>query len=124
MDFYTTQTRDILLQMCSFITNITAVTVSIHYTPQSPKMNFRIAQSSFSIYTSDQQTKVIHFSGPTQGSWMLWKTTFQINSYHIMSSDKNFTKNLDKIMSYDTGEIFHGNISEIQYASGNIASLL
>ena len=36
-----------------------------------------------------------------------------------MSSDKNFTKNLDKIMSYDSGQTFHGTISETQYASGN-----
>ena len=36
-----------------------------------------------------------------------------------MSSDKNFTKNLDKIVSYDPRETFPGTISETQYASGN-----
>ena len=35
-----------------------------------------------------------------------------------MSSDKNFTKNLDKIVSYDPGERFHGTITETKYASG------
>ena len=41
-----------------------------------------------------------------------------MNSYHIMSSDKNFTKNVNKIVSYETGETFPGTISETQYASG------
>ena len=105
--------------MCNFTTNTTAVTVARDYTPTSPEINFRIAQSSFSLNTSDQQTKVVHFDGRPQGLWMLWKTKFQINSYHMMSSDKNFTKNLDKIVSYDSRETFHGTISETQYASGN-----
>ena len=108
-----------MLQNCNFVTNTTTVTVDIVDTPKSPEINLRIAQSSFSLNTSDQQTKVIYFQGRRQGSWMLWKTKFQINSYHTMSSDKNFIKHLDKIVSYDRREKFHGTISETQYASGN-----
>ena len=104
--------------MCNFTTNTTAVTISRHEASKSPEINFRIAQSSFSLNTSDQDVKIIYFSGPPQGSWMLWKTKFQLNSYHAMSSDKNFTKNLDKIVSYDPQQTFHGRISETQYASG------
>ena len=105
--------------MCTFTTNITAVTVSSEYTPKSPEINFRIAQSSFSLNTSDQQTKVVSFEGRPHGSWMLWKTKFQINFYHTMSSDKNFIKNLDKIVLYEPGETFHGTISETQTGNGN-----
>ena len=105
--------------MCNFITNTTAVTMSRGSIPKSPEINFRIAHSSFSLNTSDQHMKVIYYKGPPLISWMLWKTKFQINSYHTMSSNKNFTKNLDKIVSYDYGETFHGTISETQYASGN-----
>ena len=108
-----------MLQMCNFITNITAVTVHKDYSPKSREINLRISQSSFSLNTSDQQTKIIYFHGTPQGSWMLWKTEFQINSYHTMSSNKNFTKNLDKIVSHDIGHTFNVTISETQYASGN-----
>ena len=108
-----------MLQICNFTTNTTAVKISRDKGPKSPEINFRIAQSSFSLNTSDQDMKIIYFNGEPQGSWMLWKTTFQINSYHTISSNKNFTKNLDKIVSYDPQETFHGTISETQYASGN-----
>ena len=105
--------------MCNFTSNTTAVSIARDEEPKSPEINFRMAQSSFSLNTSDQDMKIIDFSGSPQGSWMLWKTKFQINSYHTMSSDKNFTKNLDKIVSYDPCQTFHGTISETQYASGN-----
>ena len=36
-----------------------------------------------------------------------------------MSSNKNFTQNINRIVSYDTGHTFTGTISETQYASGN-----
>ena len=78
-----------------------------------------MANSSFFLKTSEQETKIIHFQSKAV-SWKLWKTEFQINSYHAMSSDKNFTKNIKKIVSYDIGEIYQGTISETQYASGNI----
>ena len=104
--------------MCNFITNTTAVTTVREYSQKSPGINFRIARSSFSLNTSDQHTKVIYFDGSPQGSWMLWKTKFQINSYHTISSNKNFTKNLDKIVSYKQGVVFNVTISETQYASG------
>ena len=105
--------------MCKYITTTTAVTIFRGSTSKSPEINFRIGQSSFSLNTSDQQTKVIYFRGTPKGSWMLWKTKFQINSYHTISSNENFTKYLDKIVSFDSGQTFHGTISEIQYASGN-----
>ena len=119
VDLYADQTKDILLQMCNFTTNTTAVTISRNQGPKSPAINFRIAQSSFSLNTSDQQTKIINFLGPPKGSWKLWKTKFQLNSYHAISSDKNFTKNLDKIVSHDYGYTLNVQISETQYASGN-----
>ena len=50
---------------------------------------------------------------------MLWKTQFQINSYHTISNNKNFTKNLDRIIDIDSQKTFPGIISETQYASGN-----
>ena len=105
--------------MCNFTTNTTAVTIVRNEAPKPLEINFGIAQSSFSLNTSDQQTRVIYFRGPPQGSWMLWKTKFQLNSYHAMSSDKNFIKNLDRIVSHDMGETLHVQISETQYASGN-----
>ena len=117
--FMAVHTNDLLLQTCSFITNSTAVTIQIEYSLTSPDINFRISQSSFSLNTSDQETKVIHFEGRPQLSWRLWKTKFQMNSYHTISSNKNFTKNLDKIVSYSPRETFQGTISETQYASGN-----
>ena len=119
VDFYAADSKDILFQMCNFTTDTTAVTIARSNAPTSPEITFRIAQSSFSLNTSDQQTKVIHFKGIPRGSWMLWKTKFQINSYHTISSNKNFTQNLDKIVSYDLYQTFHGTISETQYASGN-----
>ena len=104
--------------MCNFTTNTTAVTIVTNHTPKSRKINLRIAQSIFSLRTSDQDIKVIFFRDTPQGSWRLWQTEFHINSFHTKSSDKNFTKNLDKIVSYDYFETFHGTISETQYASG------
>ena len=126
VQLYAAQTNDILLQMCNFTTNTTAVTTVREYSQKSPGINFRIAQSSFSVNTSDQHTKVIYFDGSPQGSWMLWETKFQINSYHTISSNKNFTKNLEKIVSYKQGIVFNVTISETQYASGNsfIASIV
>ena len=105
--------------MCNFTSNTTAVTIARTEAPKSPKINLRMAKSSFSLNTSDQHTEIIYFYGSPQGSWKLWKSKFQLNSYHAISSDKNFTKNLDKIVSYDHGVTFHVTISETQYASGN-----
>ena len=51
------------LQICNFITNTTAVALARDFTAKSPEINFRIAESSFSLNTSDQQTKVIYFIG-------------------------------------------------------------
>ena len=120
-ELYTTQTKDILLQNCSFRTNMTAVTVVniIGSRLKFSEFNLRVAHSSFSLYSSDPQTKVIRFKGEPQLTWMLWKAKFQINSYNTISGDKNFTKNLHKIVSYDPGETLFGTISETQYASGN-----
>ena len=81
-------------------------------------INLRMAQSTFSLNTSDQSIKLIHFQIHPRVFWKLWKTEFQINSYHTISSDNNFTKNLDKIVSFESGETYHGTISETQFASG------
>ena len=105
--------------MCNFVTNTTAVTLARGSTPKSPEINFRMGKSSFSVTTSDKQTKVIYFKGRAKIIWKLWKTKFQINSYHTISSNKNFTKYLDKIVSYDATQTFYGTVSETQYASGN-----
>ena len=82
-------------------------------------MNSRMSQSSFLLKTNDTSKKIIGFQEQLQVSWMLWKTTFQINSYHIMSNNTNFTKNLDKIIWIQPQRTFQGTISETQYASGN-----
>ena len=76
--------------------------------------------SYFLLNTSDQ-AKIIYFVGSPIGSWMLWKTEFQVNSYHTISTDKNFTKNLDRIVSFEPTQTYQGTISETQYASGNMA---
>ena len=90
------------------------------YESRFNEINIRMLKSSFSLKTSDQHTKVIHFQGGTAlVSWMLWKSKFQVNSYHTMSSDKNFTNNINRIVSLDPGETFDGTITETQYASGN-----
>ena len=66
----------------------------------------------------------MYFHGTIHVSWILWKTEFQINSYHTISSDKNFTKNTDKIVASDQEEVFQGTISEIQFASGDKLSCM
>ena len=78
-----------------------------------------MSESTFSLNTSDKRTKIIYFEEKAQVSWMLWKTKFQINSYQTISSYKNFTKDINKIVSFESREQYHGAISEIQYASGN-----
>ena len=99
------------------MTNMTAVAVD---GPKSPEINLRISQSSFSLNTSDKHTKVIYFHNTLQDSLMLWKTEFQINSYHMMSNDTNFTKYLNKVIQFDPQRMFPGTISETQYASGTV----
>ena len=101
------------------MTNITAVAVAAAGEPKAPEINLRMSQCSFSLKTSDKQTKIIYFYNTLQVSWIMWKTEFQINSYHTKSSDKNFTKNLDKIIQIDPEGTFPGIILETQYASGN-----
>ena len=83
-------------------------------------INMRMSKTSFSLKTIDQRTKIIHLQGKSEVAWLLWKTEFQINSYHTMSSNKNFTQNINRIMSVAPGQTFHGRISETQYASGII----
>ena len=61
----------------------------------------RMSESYFSLKSIDERIKIIHLQGKAHISWMLWKTEFQINSYHTMSSNKDFTNNTDKIVSYD-----------------------
>ena len=89
------------------------------YRTKPIEISLKMSESSFSLKTHDKYTKVIYRQGRAVISWMLWKTEFQINSFHTMSSDKNFTQNINRIVSYEHGETFSGTISETQYASGN-----
>ena len=102
---------------------MTAMTAVGSNGPKSPEINLRMSKTYFSLKSSDNNTKITHFFNILQMSWMLWKTEFQINSYHTMSSYKNFTNNIDRIVSFEPGETYHGTISKTQYASGNIASI-
>ena len=111
---YLSQTKDISLQSCRFDTQFTAVTIVTSYEHDFHDIHLRMSQSSFTLHTSDQSVKVIDFQNDLSVSWKLWKTEFQINSYHTMSSDKNFTKQINRIVSYDNP----GTIAETQYASG------
>ena len=105
-----------MLQKCHFMTNFTAVAVANSILPE---INLRMSQSSFAVNTSDKNTKIIYFATTPKVSWMLLETKFQLNSYSTMSSDKNFAKNLDKIVTIHPNQTFPGTISETQYASGN-----
>ena len=109
------------LQSCHFDTQFTAVSI---VASSSIEINLRMSQSCFLIKTSNPETKIIYFQSFAQVSWRLWKTEFQLNSYHTVSNDKNFIKNQNKIVSYDPGEIYSGTTSETQYASGkNVRSV-
>ena len=108
-----------MLQRCHFFTNITAVAIVSDHRTKPIEINLRMAKSSFSLKTHDKYTEIIDRQGEAQISWMLWKTEFQINSFHIMSNYKNFTQSINRIVSYETGQTFHGTISETQYASGS-----
>ena len=104
----------ILLQNCNFVTNITAVRI---YAPQNPSQcTLRMTHCSFILHTSDSATKFIDFIHKITLAWVLWKTSFQINNYHMLSSDKNFTNSIKTI---SRGVEFEGSISETPYASGN-----
>ena len=97
-----------------------AVTIVLPDEPKSPEINLQMSQCNFSLKTSDKHTKIIYFHHTLHVSWKLWKTKFQINSYHVMSNNRNFTKNLDKIIRLDDTQVtFPGTISETQFASGN-----
>ena len=102
------------------MTNITAVVIMSDYLEP---VELRMTQNSYSLNTSYNDT-VINIIGGPKVSWMLWKTEFQINSYHINSSSKNFTRDINKIVSISPQETFHGTISENKYASGNTFVLL
>ena len=113
-----------MFERCHFSTNITAVLFYGNEGPKPTEMNLRISQSSFSLKSRDKNAKIFYLQNTLQVSWMLWKTEFQLNSYHTKSSDKNFTKNLDRIITIDNQQTFPGTISETQYASGNVYEML
>ena len=112
------ENTDILFEMCRFITNIRPVHFYDNAGRKSSEFNLRMSQSSFTL-TSDKNIKIIFFQNTMQVSWKLWKTTFVLNSYGTMSSNKNFTKNLDRIITISPQGPFPGTVSETQYASGN-----
>ena len=99
--------------------HITAVTIESSYQTIHNEIKMRMSDSYFSLKSIDLRTKIIHLLGKPEVSWMLWETEFQINSFHAMSSDKNFTDNINRIVSYEPLHTFSGTISETQYASGN-----
>ena len=109
---------DILFEMCYFITNTTAVNFIGSEDSKPTSINLRMSQSYFTLKTSDKTIRIIYFKDQLKVFWMLWKTTFKINSYHTMSSNKNFTNNINRIVVYSRGKTYHGTISETQYASG------
>ena len=113
----------ILLQKCDFVTNITVIrlvtdiaAVRIVAVLNALECTLRMTHCSFTFNTSDSATKIINTLGKITLAWVLWKTSFQINNYHILSSDRNFTNN---IKTYLGGTEFKGSISETPYASGN-----
>ena len=108
-----------MFEDCHFITNITALRFYSSEEAKPNDINLRMAQSYFTLKTSDKNTKIIYFEKELQVPWKLWKTEFQINTYHTMSSDKNFAKNINKIIMVDQQQMFQGTISETEYASGN-----
>ena len=110
---------DILFEMCYLTTNITAVYFHGNAGPKPTEVNLRMSQSNFTLKTTDKNTKIIYFENELQLSWMIWKTEFQINSYHTISSDKNFTNNIDKIITIYPQGPFTGTITVTRYASGN-----
>ena len=118
---YLMQTN-VSIQSCRFVSVDTAVPIMISYESSLNEITLRMADGYFSLNTSDKNIKIIHFQGKEQVSWMLWKTEFQINSYHTISSYKNFTNDTDRIVSFEPGETYHGTISETQYASGTKTS--
>ena len=111
---------DISLQSCRFDTQFTAMLIETTFFPDFHDINLRMTQSSFTLNTSDESIKIIHFQIQPRVSWMLRETEFQTNFYHAVSSDKNFTKELNGIVSYAPLHTYDGIISETPYASGNI----
>ena len=115
---------NVSFQSCHFDTQSTVVDIVTSYELNIHNFNLRMFQSTFILNTSDQNIKIIHCQIKKDVSWMLWKTKFQINPNQTIYSNRNFIKYLDKIVSYDPGQTFHGTISETQYASGNILTIL
>ena len=104
----------ILFQKCNFVTNITAVQILAAQNPS--QCTLRMTHCSFILNTSDSATKIIYTYGKITLAWVLWKTSFHINNYHMLSSDRNFTNSIKTIPG---GAEFKGSISETPYASGN-----
>ena len=111
---YAQRSNKILLQKCDFVTNITAV--QIHAEQNPLQYTLRMTHCSFTFNTSDSATKIIYAYEKITLALILWKTSFHINNYHMLSSDRNFTNN---IKTYFGGTGFIGSISETPYASGN-----
>ena len=76
----------------------------------------------FLLNTTEIDTKIldIQHSALWNLNWMLWKTWFRVDYFHIESNDNNFHKDIRGVVSLDTEETtFPGVISETPYASGN-----
>ena len=107
-------TNELLLESCHFLSNITALRnrPTLH---KHKQCILRMTHCCFILGRSDAATKIIDTWEQITLDWVLWETSFQINHYHILSSDRNFTNSTNTIVS---GERFIRSISETPYASG------
>ena len=110
-------TADVLFQYCHLIAHKFAITVE-NTEQKSPHISLRMAENIFN--TSQVDTKLIYIdnSHPLSVNWMLWKSWFQIDSFHIESNNTDFNNSTDRIVSLWQPGAFPGTISEIVYASG------
>ena len=100
------------IQTCNFFTLNTAVHV-FATNKEISTIKLRVFQSYFELNTSDPA-----FIVDRKVLWMLWNTSFQINNYSIMSSDQNFTNQIERLIKRNDEEESIDSISETHYASG------
>ena len=124
-DLYVSSMNDVLLQSCTFITDIFTMQIiapTEHH--HSSKISLRMSENYFVLNTTKIATKIIFIQNnvPLSLNWMLWKSWFEIDSFHIESNDSNFVQNIDRFVTLDQPAPFPGFTSENAYASGKIDS--